>query len=167
MTSTKLRVLPLAAAFAAAGLAAGSAYAGSCNDPWVTQAVTDALRRPPSGPSAPECNIYLYNNGHWGSYNELRSAVGVYWGMHAYPAQQNYTIQPAGDLQISAASLGYTPAVGSRVTYQGRLYQVSRTIAQGGGNVIVLHLINMDGASVVGPGGASIVIPQGSNYRRH
>jgi hypothetical protein len=70
------------------GLMSGAAWAGNCNDPWVTQAVIEVLRRPPASASAPECNIRLYNNGHWNSYAQLRLAVGTYWGTHAYPTSQ-------------------------------------------------------------------------------
>ena len=37
-----------------------------------------SLSRPPASPGAPECNIALYNGGHWSSYGELRAAVGAY-----------------------------------------------------------------------------------------
>jgi hypothetical protein len=66
--------------------AIGGAHAANCSDPWVTQAVTDVLRRPPPSSAAPECNIYLYNGGHWNSYADLHLAVGTYWSFHAYPA---------------------------------------------------------------------------------
>lgn len=222
-------------------LAMGSAMAGQCNDPWVTQAVTKYLHRPPASPSAPECNINLYRNGHWNNYGELDAAVDAYWSTHAYPgaapaaaagqcrdpwvtkAVQQVTGRAANgsgesgecnirrygggqwssyddlvgkvriafggapppiniapqrsDFQNLVASAPRINALPSKwvngkqvYEYQGRWYQTSQVISQGGGNIVshdsgtlitsdgaslhVLKLITDNGGGVVGPGGA-------------
>jgi hypothetical protein len=158
------------AAGAACGLAAGAAQAGACSDPWVTQAVTRVLGRPPASSGAPECDIYLYKNGHWSSYNDLLGAVGYYWGTHSYPRPAPaYTSQPSGgygglqlapsasDFRVDSTSLGFPrgvgPAPGRRVVYNGRAYQVANTIAQGGGNVIA-----QGGGNVIAQGGGNLTV---------
>lgn len=152
-------------------LVSGAAHAGSCSDAWVTKAVTQVLRRPPASASAPECNIYLYNNGHWNGYNELLAAVGVYWSMHAYPVANAQPAPAAANLKLGVSrsdfaidstalgfSRGVAPAPGRVVTYNGQRYQVAKVIAQGGGNVIA-----QGGGNVIAQGGGNVIAQGGGN----
>jgi hypothetical protein len=47
-------------------------FATKCPDIWVTRAIMEVTNRQPNGP---ECEIWRYNNGHWGSYTELKKYV--------------------------------------------------------------------------------------------
>src|ERR1019366_3558563 len=142
------------ATVAASMFGIGTAQAGNCNDPWVTQAVTNALRRAPASANAPECNTMLYvghnsrgqmQAGQWNSYNDLAAAVGSYWGAHSYPVVGNLAISPgSGSLPVvstfssTIAALGFTqnPQVGQRfVMKDGKTYQITGLVAQGGGNI--------------------------------
>lgn len=79
------------------------AFAGQCNDPWVTQVVIKYLHRPPSGPNAPECNIYLYRSGHWNSFSELDAAAAAYWTTHPAPAAPAPVAGQCGDPWVTRA----------------------------------------------------------------
>ncbi len=46
-------------------LSMNAAVAGSCSDPWVTQAVSQAFSRPRASALASECNTKQYNNSSW------------------------------------------------------------------------------------------------------
>ena len=51
-------------------------YTGSCNDVWVTNAIKEEYGRNPRGVGRRgECNILLYGNGRWSSYNDLKNKV--------------------------------------------------------------------------------------------
>lgn len=51
-------------------------FNGVCRDPWVTGAVSKVMNRPPIGRGdRGECNIRLYGNGKWNSYEELEGYV--------------------------------------------------------------------------------------------
>ncbi|MEA2375793.1 MAG: hypothetical protein QOD53_2256 [Thermoleophilaceae bacterium] len=47
-------------------------FDSKCPDIWVTRAITEVTNRQPNGP---ECEVWRYNGGQWGSYQELKSAV--------------------------------------------------------------------------------------------
>ena len=123
--------------------------AGQCSDPAVTQAVTQVLRRAPASPSAPECNIYLYQGargikGQWGSYSELLSSVGVYWSMHSYPAPAAAPLAtlPTGGPGISVSQYNALPKQNSGghlwAWYNGSWTQVvgNRLIGASGSTII-------------------------------
>ena len=60
---------------------AGSAQAGQCRDPWVTQAIQQVSGHAPTGNyETGDCNIRNFNNGSWGSYPELLGYVQKYYG---------------------------------------------------------------------------------------
>jgi hypothetical protein len=139
-----------------------AANAAQCSDPWVTQLTTKYLGHPPSSPNAPQCNIYLYRNGHWNSYAELDAAVAARYSVNPDPDPagrapppppgniwSNAGSQAAGSgfasamIQMPASSFGGRAAVGSQWQISGSTYQVTsvsgnnvtlRIVAQGGGN---------------------------------
>lgn len=140
-------------------IAANVAFAANCADPWVTTAVTEVLRRAPPSSNAPECNINLYNGGHWSSYKELRGAVGTYWGTHSYPAAP---VAAAPSLTLNSASVSKLPSGTQNgqpvVNYNGQWMTLVasgagnyRLVATGAGNIMINN-----GANVVSHDGASI-----------
>lgn len=51
-------------------------FSGVCRDPWVTKAVSQVTGKPPKGQDdRGECNIRLYGNGRWSSYEDLVKKV--------------------------------------------------------------------------------------------
>ncbi|MBW4625390.1 MAG: hypothetical protein KME49_07775 [Brasilonema octagenarum HA4186-MV1] len=51
-------------------------FSSVCRDPWVTKAVSQVTGRPPKGQDdRGECNIRLYGNGYWSSYEDLVKKV--------------------------------------------------------------------------------------------
>ena len=147
--------LTLAAGVAVSVVGAAPAMAGQCGDPWVTQAVTQVLRRAPASASAPECNIYLYQGargikGQWGSYSELLSSVGVYWSMHSYPTSAAPPVArlPTTGPGIGAAQYNALP----KQYYNGQLWAWynSRWVPASA-------LINQDGAGIVSHDGGTFI----------
>ena len=68
--------------FAAVGFVAALSFtttqtaAAQCRDPWINNAYKDVAGRSPVGEyEGGECNIRLYNNGSWSSYDELKGHV--------------------------------------------------------------------------------------------
>lgn len=51
-------------------------YSGNCNDPWVTKVIYELIGRAPVGDAnRGECYVYLYGNGVWSSYDDLKNKV--------------------------------------------------------------------------------------------
>ena len=111
-----------AAAAAASFFAASSAQAGACASPWVTSGVIKAMGRAPSGPSAPECNMSLYNAyiqfGPGGALTQpaVEAGIAAYWRSHPQPSQ----IQQLNQFQSAA------PAQPAGVYINGQTYSVSQ-----------------------------------------
>jgi hypothetical protein len=153
-----------------AATASGSAVAADCGDPWVTQASTEILKRPPASASAPECNIYLYTGhnsagqmeaGQWNGYGDLRAAVGAYWSTHDYPASAplQLAIPPNA---FNAAPAGFSGLPTGTITvylYQGNWV---RLVSAGGGN-ITTQLVSAGGGNLVSAGGGNLVSAGGGN----
>lgn len=125
-------------------LSMDAAVAGNCADPWVTQAVTEVLRRPPASALAPECNIKLYNNGRWGSYKELRLAVGSYWATNAYPQTS---------AQGQATKPGGTQGLAGKAQPNRNQISADQVRPHQGNN----KLISDDGSTLIGNDGGSLV----------
>ncbi|MBC5783493.1 hypothetical protein H8N03_11105 [Ramlibacter sp. USB13] len=113
---------------------AGAASAGTCKDPWVTQAVTEVMGRAPNGSgSSGECDIHRYGGGRWNSYPDLVSKVKVAFGKNI-----------AGSARPGAGGNNFgnvNPALNG-----------GRVVSGGGANVIA-----PGGANVVSPGGANMM----------
>ena len=95
-----------AAAFTLAGMALTStpAFAGSCRDPWITQAIQEVTRRQPNGSyESGECTYTQYGGGHWNSYAELKG----------------YVQQRLGGAPQLAPGARYYPGGGSSGSYYG------------------------------------------------
>lgn len=85
----------------------GQAAAAPANcDPWIVDIYKKELGREPN---ATECNIKNYNNGSWGSYDELKSYIKRYKGISA--GQNNNT------------STKYTPSEVSGDPWIKEIYQ--------------------------------------------
>lgn len=114
--------------------AAGAASAGTCKDPWVTQAVTEVMHRAPNGSGGSgECDIHRYGGGRWSSYPDLVGKVKVAFGM---------TIAGSAKPGAGGSNLGnVNPALNG-----------ARVIAPGGANVVA-----PGGANVIAPGGANLM----------
>lgn len=66
---------------------AGAAQAGTCRDPWVTQAVQQVTGHAPNGSyESGDCNIHNYGGGSWSSYPDLITKVRAHFGMQASAA---------------------------------------------------------------------------------
>lgn len=117
------------------------AQAGSCRDPWVTQAITEVSGRAPnaSGESG-ECNIYNFNGGQWSDYTQLKRAVRGYFASHPTYA-------------VPAAVPSYNPSAVNTVYNQSQIASNANRanlIGDGGGT-----LIGHDGATLIGDGGGT------------
>lgn len=142
-------------------MASGTASAGQCGDPWVTQAVTEVLRRPPPSNNAPECNIKLYNNGHWSNYKELRLAVGTYWSLHSYPSAAAPPVATLAPLTVSAQSVQNMPHAtkdGQTVVFFNNRWNY--LVASGAGNFqlkpgVVGKIMVNNGANLISQDGGS------------
>ncbi len=105
-------------ALAGIALASTPAFAGSCRDPWVTQAITEVTHRQPNGSyESGECTYTQYGGGHWNSYAELKG----------------YVQQRLGGAPQLAPGSRYNPGGPSSGSYYGR----------GGTNGLITH----DGAT--------------------
>ena len=61
-------------------LGAGQVMAGTCRDPWVTQAVRQVTGHTPNGSyESGDCNIHNYGGGHWSSYPDLLNKVRAHF----------------------------------------------------------------------------------------
>lgn len=125
--------------------------AGSCKDPWVTQAVTEVMKRAPKGSgTSGECDIYRYGGGRWSSYPDLVSKVKTAFGMNiAGSAKPGSGGNNLGSLNPSQN--------GGRVVSPGG----GNVISPGGGNVI-----SPGGGNVISPGGGNVISTGGGNMRR-
>jgi hypothetical protein len=154
--SIKGRLFGFAAASILAGLALPApAKAANCADPWVTQLTTKYLGHAPSSPNAPQCNIYLYRNGHWNNYQELEAAVQARYAVNPDPDPAGRAASPGNVwsnvgngsvgsrvsdvIRMPASSFGSNPAVGSRWRINGQTYQL---ISNDGSSVTLKILLN-------------------------
>ena len=132
----------MAALIGAAGLSllAGSASAGQCRDPWVTQAITEVTGRAPTGNADNgDCNYTQYNGGQWNSYAQLKGAVQARLG-----GGYAITSHPGAMSQSTFNSLPKQIYNGQRFAlYNGKWMKI---VASGAGN---WNLISNDGASIV------------------
>lgn len=118
------------------------AQAGTCRDPWVTQAITEVAGRAPnaSGESG-ECSIYNFNGGQWSDYTQLKRAVRGYFISHP-----TYT-------QTAPAAVPYNPSAVNTAYNQSQIAgnaNRASLIGDGGGT-----LIGHDGATLIGDGGGT------------
>ena len=73
------RSLVLAGVLGAVSLAPAPAQAGTCRDPWINNAYRDTgLGQPSGNDNRGECNVKLYGNGSWSSYDDLKDKVRAY-----------------------------------------------------------------------------------------
>ena len=141
--------------FAAVGFVAALSFtttqtaAAQCRDPWINNAYKDVAGRSPVGEyEGGECNIKLYNNGSWSSYDELKGHVrelkdsGIKIG---YAALSN------GNTLMIVSGNGMTAIV--------MLNRSGSVIAAGGGNVVAAG-----GGNVVAAGGGNVVAAGGGNF---
>ena len=133
--------------FAAVGFVAALSFtttqtaAAQCRDPWINNAYKDVAGRSPVGEyEGGECNIKLYNNGSWSSYDELKGLVR--------------------ELKDSGTKIGYAAlnngntamaASGNGITGIAVLNRSGNVIAAGGGNVVAA-------------GGGNVIAADGGNF---
>ncbi|WP_151087821.1 hypothetical protein [Hymenobacter baengnokdamensis] len=122
--------------------------AAQCRDPWIGQIYQQLYNRKPVGQGETgECNIHLYNNGTWGSRDELMGYIKQ--------------LQQSG-LRIGVAPLGNNTvmvvAQGSQVFAVSLLDAGGNLVAAGGGN-----LVAAGGGNLVAAGGGNIVAAGGGN----
>lgn len=149
-------LLALGAGLVAFG-AASAAGAGSCRDPWVTNAVREVTRREPNGSGeSGECNILNYGGGRWTTYADLvgkvraslngaplrtlPAASQASFAAPPAPVAMNTVITPAQMARLSTKMINGQPAV----LIDGKWYAM---VAAGGGNMRVGALIGQDGGS--------------------
>ena len=131
----------LLATSALIGLLAASAVQAQCRDPWLTDAIRSVHNRVPNGGGeAGECNIKLYNNGSWGSKNELIGHVRAV-NSALYKEQLKF-----GVFKLKNNSFD-----------TGLLNASNRIVASGAGN------ISAQQASMVASGGGNMVASGGGN----
>lgn len=110
---------------------------GTCNDPWVSKAVSQVnasvrLAHTSNG-SDGECDVSQYNNGQWGSFDQLWKAVdkrrGEMRAMGVY--YDSYKVSGAG--------------------------KVNFLLEEGNNRIIAAALVGNDGASLVAAGGGNLI----------
>jgi hypothetical protein len=164
-----VRVAALAA-FALGMSTAAHAQAGKCSDPWINQAYTRVMLRPPVGSGVTgECNKNLYGGGSWNSLDDLEKKIVAYHHPSA-PAPKALAPAPAASAGLHLdRSLNLVNASGAIVapanTFKlvnpsGALLNPSAIVAQGGGNIVA-----QGGGNIVAQGGGNIVAQGGGNMR--
>lgn len=97
------RSLVLAGALGALVLASTPVQAGACRDTWINNAYRDnGLGQPSGNDNRGECNVKLYGNGSWSSYDDLKGKVRAY----------RNTSYPSGQCRDSYITQAYTQAQG-------------------------------------------------------
>ncbi len=143
-----------------------------CSDPWVDSAIRQAKQNmslPMGCGNCGECNIYLYNGGHWTSYSQLTGYVNSFFrtlGNNRLEFKFNGRTFLLGRSDI----LGHTfaqptlilPPAGPRVMPLAVDLVTGRTsvISQDGGG-----LIGQDGSGVISHNGSALVSTNGSTLR--
>ncbi len=131
----------------AVAMSAGSAHAGQCRDPWITQAIQEVTGRQPNGSyESGECTYTQYGGGHWNSYPELKGYVRQRLGLSLGVSRGDF----------GRMSLGQYNAL-PKQSYNGRLWAYyngrwMQVVAQGGGN---MRLIGQDSAGIIIDNGAN------------
>ena len=152
--------------------AAGTANAGQCRDPWITQAIHEVTGRWPNGDyESGECTYTQYGGGHWRSYAELKGYVQSRLGGRGLTLNPN--TYPKTGVQLSSLTTGHIRGSSSvYYMYNSRWYYLAQVIAQGGGNIVSNDggtVIAQGGGNlyvlkVIAQGGGNIVIDNGANY---
>lgn len=122
--------------------------AAQCRDPWINDIYQQVYNRRPVGQGeAGECNIHLYNNGTWGSRDELLGYIKQ--------------VQQSG-LRVGVAPLGsnmvMAVAQGNQIFAVSVLDAGGNLVASGGGN-----LVASGGGNLVASGGGNLVASGGGN----
>lgn len=157
-----------------------------CREPWVSLAVSVVKtvgstpgRADGSGDSG-ECNIALYNNGHWNSYRELLGYARAQVPVSAYEKKlgsgislvgafkgrdgNTYHVFKKGDA-IVGVNVGVVGTAGGSLV-SGHLCSTNggNVIAQGGGNLVPgATVIAQGGGNLIGHDGASVIAQGGGN----
>lgn len=122
--------------------------AAQCRDPWIGQIYQQLYNRKPVGQgNVGECNIYLYNNGSWGSRDELMGYIKQ--------------VQQTG-LRVGVAPLGANTVMA--VAQGNQIFAVS--LLDGGGNLVASgggNLVASGGGNLVASGGGNLVASGGGN----
>jgi hypothetical protein len=135
-------------------------------DQWITQIYKEEYGRKPN---AWEYNIQNYNEGRWGTYDELKNLIRQYQSSVA-SAGMFLDLYDLGngrfvvDLKINGKSVAVSmiEGRGGNVVASGG----ANVIAAGGGNVVAsggANVVASGGANVVASGGANVVAPGGAN----
>ncbi|QKG55702.1 hypothetical protein GKZ68_03025 [Hymenobacter sp. BRD128] len=130
--------------------------AAQCRDPWIGQLYQQLYNRQPVGQGeAGECNIHLYNNGTWGSRDELMGYIKQ--------------VQQSG-LRVGVAPLGSNTvmavAQGNQIFAVSVLDAGGNLVASGGGNLVASgggNLVASGGGNLVASGGGNLVASGGGN----
>ncbi len=151
------------------------AYSFRCTDPWIDQVYKIDFGRAAHGRGTTgECNPNLYGNGHWSSYNDLRTKMGV-----TVPALQSSDAEfhVNGSLTIAkpGGSVSYPPASVLIKTPSGAVSTAggdvianggANLLGEAGGNVISYgggNVISYGGGNVIANGGANVIASGGGN----
>jgi hypothetical protein len=125
--------------------------AGVCTDPWISRAYRDLGRTPAGWGGANECNIRLYGNGSWGSYDQLKGYVQGYIGALG-GIRFTTVIRPGLDPATDNNALAVVAAQGGTALLKAQVIDGSGT-----------PLIGQDSASIVASGGGNLVASGGGN----
>jgi hypothetical protein len=131
--------------------------AGICKDTWITQAYKDpqgAGHVPEGWGTIGQCNVKLYNNGTWGSYNHLRNLV----------RELKTSLVTEGILPEVFVIPGRNPATNSNAlavafVMKGKIQPQAKLIGLDGSTLIgndVAGLVGNDGASQEVKGGTIV-----------
>jgi hypothetical protein len=117
-------------------------------DPWIFRAYTELYNR---NPNAWELNVQNYNNGSWGSYEELKNFIQQY---------QNALSQNGVRVVVGSTPNGNTAAV---FTDNNSKPIAANMISKNGGGVISAgggNVISAGGGNVISAGGLNLTISQ-------
>lgn len=92
-------------------------YFHVCNDPWVTQAVTEAKGVVNGYAATGDCNTANYGGGHWSDLNDLRVKVKQHFGIPTgtpQPQQQQPQILPPPPQAVTPLQLSQRPSANIR-----------------------------------------------------
>ena len=146
---TQHRFFSLCGLILAAYFTNPSLASAQCRDPWVSQAIKQVYARNPVGQGEIcECNIKLYNNGSWATYNDL---VGYVQQVRTSGLQLGYAIIGNGNAVMVAMQNGQMAV--------STINQSGQVITSGGANVVA-----SGGANVVASGGANVITSGGANF---
>lgn len=162
--------------------------AGTCRDPWITQAVTDyktshGLRAPSNRPTGSaengECNMFLYGGGNWANYDQLKQLVTARLDVLARQGQSvaadNTIHTRSGDVspsdQLIVDAKGNVLSRPSNAAIQASKLSpaakqellstgtLTNTVAHGG----IAAVIAAGGGNVIAAGGGNLASTNGGN----